>query len=79
MIYLLGTVLRNYSAVVALLLRLRQACDHPFLAINSLVRSKKSVFETEVLQTLNQLNGISFSYQSDCLQDILARKLKLKL
>jgi len=29
-----GTVLQNYAHVLELLLRLRQACDHPYLALN---------------------------------------------
>ncbi|ELR10812.1 SNF2 family protein [Acanthamoeba castellanii str. Neff] len=36
-----GTVLQNYATVLELLLRLRQACNHPFLVLESLNKSRK--------------------------------------
>lgn len=42
-----GTVLANYQRVVALLLRLRQACNHPYIAINSIARSLEKKREKE--------------------------------
>src|SRR5690606_29925931 len=38
-----GTVLQNYATVLELLLRLRQACNHPFLVLESLNKSRKKV------------------------------------
>jgi len=35
-----GTVMQNYANVLELLLRLRQACDHPFLVCNAIRKSQ---------------------------------------
>jgi SNF2 family DNA or RNA helicase len=35
-----GTVVQNYTHILVLLLRLRQACDHPFLATRGRIKAK---------------------------------------
>ena len=39
----IGTVLRNYAHILELLLRLRQACDHPNLVVSSRSKNAKNV------------------------------------
>ncbi len=42
-----GTVLKNYATVLELLLRLRQACAHPFLVLKSIQKNQKQVCEID--------------------------------
>lgn len=51
-----GTVLTHYTAVVALITKLRQACCHPYLVLNSKAK-KPNIAET--VRQLVESNGIT--------------------
>jgi hypothetical protein len=48
-----GTVLKNYAHILELLLRLRQACDHPLLVING---RKNAILDQECLLCLEPVD-----------------------
>lgn len=53
-----GTVLQNYAHILELLLRLRQACDHPNLVINSQLLHDRSAAATASSSTAPAVAGV---------------------
>jgi len=50
-----GTVLQNYAHILELLLRLRQACDHPGLVVNDRQRRSQRISQEKKLTSSKQL------------------------
>ncbi|EDQ90124.1 uncharacterized protein MONBRDRAFT_24613 [Monosiga brevicollis MX1] len=46
-----GKVLNNYANILELLLRLRQACDHPFLTLRNMTQEEEAAREDKRLRT----------------------------
>ncbi|KAJ3281004.1 hypothetical protein HK104_000270 [Borealophlyctis nickersoniae] len=69
-----GTVMKNYSHVLVLLLRLRQACCHPSLVSQHFEKAlpgEHGAAETEEKHMENVLNGISEEVKKRLLQEDL--------
>lgn len=62
-----GTVLQNYAHILELLLRLRQACDHPGLVINDRHRRSQRLSQEKKMSTSKQLQPSSQQSSSDAM------------
>eukprot|EP00965_Chrysotila_dentata_P245449 6206561-Pleurochrysis_carterae.AAC.2 len=66
-----GKALSNYASVLELLLRLRQACDHPYLAQS---RSDTATSKTAIERHL-RAGGANTSHSNKVLQRMLAKRI----
>jgi SNF2 family DNA or RNA helicase len=65
-----GSVLQNYAHVLELLLRLRQACDHPILVLNKRKKSPTDVLP--VIQRYLTAGTAASSNDADQVKDIMS-------